>query len=374
MKFHIGVVGRVGRSRVRILFDGGKDIETGRTKTAAKSTAAGEQIDRRGSALRVLVNAAVSSTRAVLAHAFTANSLIRRSSMVFGGREELCVQRFDPCGFCICERPELSFSGSVRETPFALFEKTAKSLNLPVRHFDDLLDACCEAVECLEKTNFIRKIVFNCLLDARVQEFCVGGRVEVTVIVHSIVEYFNVAVWCWPPVDERQQRRGIRFEHCAVVRQAAQNGGTDGKDNAWGVIAGRGERVVHEPSMKSAVAIGERMHVYESERNYRGRNHRIDAAGDGTCGIFDNAAHQTLKILWPGTHVIGDWLLSLAVVCTDEAPFVTESEADESRVANNNALETFQLRQADWTETRLTDRFCPPRRSGTRRSLAFDCK
>ena len=34
--------------------------------------------------------------------------------------------------------------------------------------------------------------------------------------------------------------------------------------------------------------------------------------------------------------MIGDWLLSLAVVCANEAPFVTESEADESRVANDN--------------------------------------
>lgn len=285
------------------------------------------------------------------------------------GEESLQLRHFG-----IGERSKFPLTGAVREPSLSLLQETAKLFDLPVGHFDDLFDACREAIECLEKTNFIRKVVFNCLLDATVQEFCVGGRVEVAVIVRRVVQYFNVAVWCWPPVDERQQRRGIRFEHCSIVRQAAQNSGADGKDNAWGVVAGRGQRVVHEPSVKAAVAIGERMHVYESERNYGGRNHRIDAAGDGTFGIFDDPAHQTLKIFWPGTDVTGHWLLSLAVVCTDEAPFVTEAEADESRVANDNALETFQLCQADWTETCLADRFRPPCRSRTRRSVAFDCK
>src|SRR4051794_19093705 len=70
----------VGGGGVGVFFDRGKNVETGRTKSAGKSAAAGEQIDGRETALRALPNTAVTRARVLLTHAPTASSSIRPSS------------------------------------------------------------------------------------------------------------------------------------------------------------------------------------------------------------------------------------------------------------------------------------------------------
>ena len=69
VKLHVRVVGPVSCSGVRILFDRGKHVETGCTKTAGEPAAAREQIDRCEPPLGRLSPASTASTSALLAHA-----------------------------------------------------------------------------------------------------------------------------------------------------------------------------------------------------------------------------------------------------------------------------------------------------------------
>ena len=92
----------------------------------------------------------------------------------------------------------------------------------------------------------------------------------------------------------------------------------------------------------------------------------------GGAAIGDDALQEAPQILRTGADVIGDRLLRLAIVETDEPTLGAQAKANEAGIAEDDPLEALELREAQRPGARLADRLCPPGGPLGRRTLTLD--
>ena len=94
---------------------------------------------------------------------------------------------------------ELLFPRSLGKPTTVLPQNCEEGAECSLRHIEHRLDTCPELVIILQVACFVRKIVFDRLADAGVQEFRVRGRVEEAIEITGIVQDRDIAfVGCFP--------------------------------------------------------------------------------------------------------------------------------------------------------------------------------
>ena len=74
-----------------------------------------------------------------------------------------------------------------------------------------------------------RQILLNGASDAGIQRLRLTGAVAIAVEIGGLVEYFDVAIECRPPLDEGHKRAGMALQGCAVGVDAVQQRGRNRK-------------------------------------------------------------------------------------------------------------------------------------------------
>src|ERR1039458_10697689 len=148
-------------------------------------------------------------------------------------------------------------------------------MELLLGNVDHSLNARHELVVSLQVAHFLGKIPFNGFCHATVQELGVASRVEIAVEIRSVVQHLDIAIQCGAPLEEVQERLGVRLQYLSVLLDPAEYDSAYGKYKPRGIEPATCQNVMNKPAMNSSIAIFERMNVNESERNRCCGNDRI---------------------------------------------------------------------------------------------------
>lgn len=98
--------------------------------------------------------------------------------------------------------------------------------------------------------------------------------------------------------------------------------------------------------MDPPVAVRERVDVDEREGEAGRRDHGVEEAG-GIRLEGEEPVHQVRQIFRAGRDVLGQGQAGVAIVLADEASLPAQSEVDEARVADHDALQTQELGEVE---------------------------
>src|SRR5262249_22805552 len=150
---------------------------------------------------------------------------------------------------------EFHLPRALGEPALVLAQHAEKEIDGAVGHFDNGVDAGLEGVVPAQILGFLGQVLKRGLLHAGIEELRLRRGVEKPVKVAGVVQHLDIAVRCGLPLHEGQDTVRIGFKDFAVGVDALQNGGGDGKNDAWRIEALRRQHMMDQIAVNAAIAV-----------------------------------------------------------------------------------------------------------------------
>ena len=86
-----------------------------------------------------------------------------------------------------------------------LVEEAEQQIDGSIRHIHNGLDTAAKLIVTCEEFGLPRQVFFDRLAHARVEELGMWGRIKEAVKICRVVQDFNIAIRCRPPIDRGQE-------------------------------------------------------------------------------------------------------------------------------------------------------------------------
>ena len=147
--------------------------------------------------------------------------------------------------------------------------------------------------------------------------------------------------------------------------------GSDREHDARGIEPALRQHMVDEVAVQAAVAVLERMNIDKAEGQRGGRHNRVDFERRATVERR-HAGDQRRQIFRPGADMVRQRHAGVAIMLADKPALLPQTQFDEARIADDDALQTQKLVQIDRTVSRLADGAAPALDAVLRRALSLN--